>query len=543
MDKFNNIYMYILKSKLGITLLSIIPFFFMKKMLLSELCVLMLVVTIATIATSKKFSKKESILFALLYSFLFLCLEIGYVAKGLVTSPFGMVTLIYYGASMLIALAIKFLIWLIAGGFIFYLFNLVLTVLMSWKKTELIFKPFTKLLSNPLKTIFTSLLIGFVINLFLYSTSVHIKVDFLPELEKSKLKIEAVLNEKRILLYSAKENKLALYDIEKDLLIKDCPELKPIPDGYVKDHEYTLFDKLKNGDVFIRNCMQSKSRENMSLKTYAYIYSPKKNAIVWQAELPKEISFYQAAIIDIDAERIFVVGADSDKKTYIYNIKDKRIEQKSETIEERRGCEIIKLKNGKLLIWGGYSSNDSIELYDINKDVFEKIPLGFKQKFVYGNDKLYLLEDGRVVIKTTKMEDKKENGVGEYSSSIYSGTGYPVPCVVLYNPNDNSFKEIDINKNSKYRHDNKVSIASTADGKIIIAGGSLISKKRIKLSGYDDKINFYNVKTNKLQKSYGMKFDDTLSPYIYTLNNNEFIYVYGTDFGIDHKQRYHKLKF
>ena len=543
MDKFNNIYIYILKSKLGIALLSIIPFFFMKKMLLSELCVLMLVVTIATIATSKKFSKKESILFALLYSFLFLCLEIGYVVKGLVTSPFGMVTLIYYGASMLIALAIKFLIWLIAGGFIFYLFNLVLTVLMRWEKTELIFKPFTKLLSNPLKMIFTSLLIGFVINLFLYSTSVHIKVDFLPELEKSKLKIEEVLNEKRILLYSAKENKLALYDIEKDFLIKDCPELKPIPDGYVKDHIYTLFDKFEDGNVFIRNCMQTKSRENMSLKTYAYIYSPKKNAIVWQAELPKEISFYQAAIIDIDAERIFVVGADSDKKTYIYNIKDKSIEQKSETIEERRGCEIIKLKNGKLLIWGGYSSNDSIELYDINKDVFEKIPLGFKQKFVYGNDKLYLLEDGRVVIKTTKMEDKKENGVGEYSSSIYSGTGYPVPCVVLYNPNDNSFKEIDINKNSKYRHDNKVSIASTADGKIIIAGGSLISKKRIKLSGYDDKINFYNIKTDKLKKSYGIKLDNTYGPDIFILGNNECIYVYGTDFGIDHKQRYHKLKF
>lgn len=543
MDKFNNIYIYILKSKLGIALLSIIPFFFMKKMLLSELCVLMLVVTIATVATSKKFSKKESILFALLYSFLFLCLEIGYVVKGLVTSPFGMVTLIYYGASMLIALAIKFLIWLIAGGFIFYLFNLVLTVLMRWEKTELIFKPFTKLLSNPLKMIFTSLLIGFVINLFLYSTSVHIKVDFLPELEKSKLKIEEVLNEKRILLYSAKENKLALYDIEKDFLIKDCPELKPIPDGYVKDHIYTLFDKFEDGNVFIRNCMQTKSRENMSLKTYAYIYSPKKNAIVWQAELPKEISFYQAAIIDIDAERIFVVGADSDKKTYIYNIKDKSIEQKSETIEERRGCEIIKLKNGKLLIWGGYSSNDSIELYDINKDVFEKIPLGFKQKFVYGNDKLYLLEDGRVVIKTTKMEDKKENGVGEYSSSIYSGTGYPVPCVVLYNPNDNSFKEIDINKNSKYRHDNKVSIASTADGKIIIAGGSLISKKRIKLSGYDDKINFYNIKTDKLKKSYGIKLDNTYGPDIFILGNNECIYVYGTDFGIDHKQRYHKLKF
>ena len=543
MEKFNNIYLHILKSKVGIAILSIVPFFFMKKILLYELCALMFIVTIATIATSKKFSKKESILFALLYSFLFLCLEIGAVAKGLVTSPFGMVTLIYYGSSMLIALAIKFLIWLIAGGFIFYLFNLVLTVLMRWEKIELIFKPFTKLLSNPLKMIFTSLLIGFVINLFLYSTSVHIKVDFLPELEKSKLKIEEVLNEKRILLYSAKENKLALYDIEKDFLIKDCPELKPIPDGYVKDHEYTLFDKLKNGDVFIRNCMQSESRENMSLKTYAYIYSPKKNAIVWQAELPKEISFYQAAIIDIDAERIFVVGADSDKKTYIYNIKDKSIEQKSETIEERRGCEIIKLKNGKLLIWGGYSSNDSIELYDINKDVFEKIPLGFKQKFVYGNDKLYLLEDGRVVIKTTKMEDKKENGVGEYSSSIYSGTGYPVPCVVLYNPNDNSFKEIDINKNSKYRHDNKVSIASTADGKIIIAGGSLISKKRIKLSGYDDKINFYNIKTDKLKKSYGIKLDNTYDPDIFILDNNEFIYVYGMDFGLNHKQIYNKVKF
>lgn len=543
MEKFKNIYLHILKSKLGIAFLSIVPFFFMKKVLLYELCVLMLVITIATIATSKKFSIKDSILFALLYSFLFLCLEIGLLSKGMLTSPFGMITLIYYGQSMVIALAIKFLIWLIAGGFIFYLFNFVLDFLMTFSKTERIFKSFTKLLSNPLKMIFISLLIVFVINLYLYFTSVHIKTDPLPALEKSKLKIETVLNENRVLLYSAKENKLALYDIEKDLLIKDCPELKPIPDGYVKAFNYALFDKLNNGDVFIRNCMQSKSRENMSLKTYAYIYSPKKNAIVWQAELPEEISFYQAAIVDIDEERIFVVGAASDKKTYIYNIKNNSIEQKSETIEPRRGCEIIKLRNGKVLIWGGYSSNDSIEIYDINKDVFEKVLLNFNQKFDYGNDKLYLLEDGKVVIRTTKMEDKKENGVGEYSSSIDEGTGYPVPCVVLYNPDDNSFKEIDINKNSKYKHDNQVSIVSTADGKIIITGGSLISKKRIKLSGYDDKINFYNIKTDKLKKSYGIKLDNTFTPKIFILNNNEFICVYGLDFGIKHKQRYHKVKF
>ena len=542
MDKFNNIYMCILKSKLGITLLSIIPFFFMKKMLLSELCVLMLVVTIATIATSKKFSKKESILFALLYSFLFLCLEIGYVVKGLVTSPFGMVTLIYYGASMLIALAIKFLIWLIAGGFIFYLFNLVLTVLMRWEKTELIFKPFTKLLSNFLKTIFTFLIIVFVANIYSYFTSVPVKVDLLPKLENSRLKIEAVLDENRVLLYSNKENKLAIYDLSKNILIKDCPELKQLPNGYKHSYKAVSFDKLLNGDIFIRVHFETKSKDKI-YKTYAYVYSADKNNIIWQAELPDEISFYQAAIVQIDEDRLFVAGADSDKKAYIYNLKNKSIEKEAETIEKRRGCEIIKLKNEKVLIWGGYSSNNSIEIYDINKDVFERIPLDFNQKFSYGYDKLYLLEDGRVVIKTTKMEDKKENGVGEYSSSIYSGTGYPVPCVVLYNPNDNSFKEIDINKNSKYRHDNKVSIASTADGKIIIAGGSLISKKRIKLSGYDDKINFYNIKTDKLKKSYGIKLDNTYDPDIFILDNNEFIYVYGMDFGLNHKQIYNKVKF
>ena len=543
MEKFNNMYLRILKSKLGIAFLSIIPFFFMKKMLLAELYMLMFVVTIATIATSKKFSKKDSILFAILYSFLFLCFEVGYLAKGISASTSGMLTIIYYGESMIIYLAKRFLIWLIAGGFIFYLFNFVLTVLMKWEKTERIFKPFTKLLSNLLKTIFTSLLIVFVVNLYFYLTSVHIKIDSLSELEKSQYKIELVLDENRVLLYSEKDNKIAIYDTEKDILQKDCPELKPIPEGYKKSLNYALYDKLNNGDVFIRNCMISKSRENMSLKTYAYIYSPKKNAIVWQAELPKEISFYQSAVVQIDEERLFVAGADSDKKTYIYNLKNKRIEQKSETIEERIGCEIIKLKNGKLLIWGGYSSNNSIELYDINKDVFEKIPLGFKQKFHYGCDKLYLLEDGRVVVITTKIEDKEENGVGEYSSSIYSATGYPVTCVVLYNPDDNSFKEIDINKNSKYKHYNDVSIASTSDGRIIIAGGLLVNTKSMKPFGYDNKINFYNVKTDKLQKSYGIKFDDTTSPYIYILNNNEFIYVYGMDFGINHKQRYHKIKF
>jgi|GEM_PF-4629694 len=564
MNKINEIYLNILKSRFGIALLCVIPFFFMRKNLFNELYLEAFVVFFAAIASGKRFGAKDSVIFSLWFCLLFFLLEAGALGIGLKTSPFGGLTIIFYGLSILFAMAFKIAVWLTAGGLIFYLVNFIAVKLMLWAKTEKLFKPLSNILSSPLKTAVSAFIIVILFNLYAYFTGVPVKIENLPKLENSGFEIKTVLDGGKLLLLNKEYNKLAVYDAANDILSMDAPKLEEMPEGYKNQFHPVIFNRLLNGDILIRRFYEKKDENNkIFFRADAYIYSPAKNEIIFKAELPEEVNFYQTSAVQIDDDRILFAGTDNDKKTYIYSIKEKILKGAAETKEKRRGCESLLLKDGRVLIWGG-NDNKSAELYDIEKNEFEKINTGFTQDFSFGQDRLYLQEDGSVIIWTVKLEDKEENGIGTYHGTL-SGEGYPVPYIALFNPKDKSFKKIDFNNDKKHRFANYVSISASASGKIIIAGGRLIAKKTFienfidknlfktkkkfsfRSAGHNEDIYFYDVKTGKMKKSYGAKLDDTSAGVkIFILNDNEAVLVYNSYNSVlvhRHKNRYQKITF
>ena len=348
----------------------------------------------------------------------------------------------------------------------------------------------------------------------------------------------------------------------------DAPKLEEKPEGYKNQLHPVIFNRLLNGDILIRRFYEKKDENNKIFRRAdAYIYSPVKNEIIFKAELPEEIGLYQASAVQIDDDRILFIGAgaDNDKKTYIYSIKEQMLKEAAQTHEDRGGCEILLLKDGRVLIWGGYNNdNKSAELYNPEKNEFEKINTGITQDFSFGKDKLYLLDDGSVIIWTVKFEDKEENGIGTYHGTL-SGEGYPVPYIALFNPKDKSFKKIDFNNDKTHRFANYVSISASESGKIIIAGGRLIAKKTFiekfidknlfktkkkkkkssfRLAGNNEGIYFYDVKTGKMKKSYGAELDNAaFGVKIFILNDKEAVLVYEPVLGYRHKNRYQKITF
>lgn len=542
MNKINEIYLNILKSRIGIALLCVIPFFFMRKVLWDELYLEAFVVFFASIASGKRFGAKDSVIFSLWFCLLFFLLEAGALGIGLAASPFGALTIIFYGLSILFAMAFKITVWLFAGGLIFYLVNFVTVMLMLWAKTEKLFKPFSNILSNPLKTALSALIIFVLFNIYVYFTGVPVKIENLPKIEHSGYEVKTVLDGSHLLLFNG--IKPAVYDAENDILNTDCPMLEDMPEEYDKN----VFNKQLNGNILIRIFYTKRDKNNEIIyKTRLYIYSSVKNEIIFKAELPGEISSSQSSAVQIDDDRILFISAFADKKAYIYNIKEKTLQEAAQTNEIRRGCESMLLKDGRVLIWGGYNNdNKSAELYNPEKNEFEKINTGFTQEFSFGKDKLYLLDDGSAVIQTLKLEKKEEDGIG-----FISENGYPSPCIALFNPKDKSFKIIDFNKNKRRRFSSFVSISASESGKIIIAGGQTVMKKLFKTgrtffrhAGVNKDIYFYDVKTGKMKKSYGAELDNAaFGVKIFILNDKEAVLVYEPVLGYRHKNRYQKITF
>lgn len=538
MKKITEFYLAILGNKIGIALLCVIPFLFLNKNLFSELYFEAFIVFFASFITAKRFTKKECLHFALLYLTFFFILEAGALIYGLENSVFGFLTLIFYGLYLILNLGVRIIIWFFIGGLIFYLINLITVKAVT--KFEKILLPVRKTFTNPLNVVFCAITI-FVL-MFAYN-GIFIGVKSLSLPTNSGYTIKTTLDNEKLLLFSSRENKLAIYNLKDNEFITNCPNLKQKPDGFDRDFKYIDFKKMPDGNIFIRK-FYVKNDDKAQRKTIAYIYSPSENKIIYEEELPDKIAFYQTAMAFYDNENAFFAGADSDKKSYIYNIKDKTLKEAAETKQKRRGCELLPLKNEKILIWGGYSDDyKSAELYDIKNNEITEIPINFRLNFNFGKDKLNLLEDGTVLIKTTKLEENKSNGVGEYVSG-QQGTGYPIPYFVKYNPDDNSFNGFVPDKKQKYQFSNYDS-AVTNNGKIIIAGGYFVNRLTKRLSGYNNKIFVYDIKSNKLYQTYTYNFPETLEASVFVINNEEFVVYFTPHLGVKKTGKYlhKKLKF
>ena len=516
MKKINEIYFKILNNKFGIALLAILPFLFIQKKTTNELLFEFIVVLIATIVTGKLYNKKECIKFSLFYAICFLAVELIAFCIGLFKTSLASLTLIFYIVTIVLSFFVKFISWFVAGGLIFYLTNLITCKFVKNEKLEKLCNPIKRFLANPI-IFFSSVIVVFAV--WVMFTGQFTVVKKLPKLDKPEINVLSVLDDEKLLLLLNDKTKFGIYDSKNDVLSENNATLTPVPEGFKPNDNAYSFSKMKNGNIFFRRFFVNKN-DRTDKKTIATIYSPKKNAILSEFELPEEISYFYSSVTFIDDENALFVGNYDNNKTYIFNVNDKSLEEKAETVKTRKFSKSILLNNGKVFIWNGSGKDNSAELYDIKNDKYTEIPVNINLYGTYTKDNLQLLDNGNVFIKTTKLEDKKENGIGSYVSGLL-GTGYPIPYVLIFNPNDNSFQGINFNKNRKNKLNAFASTSVTKDGKMLLAGGLLVRNQ--KASGNNQKIYFYNTKDGKVRETYFYKFNDSYDPQIFVLNNNEAI--------------------
>lgn len=514
MKKINEIYFNILNNKYGIALLAILPFLFVQKKTSNELIFLFIVVLISSIVTGKLYNKKECLKFSLFYAICFLVVELISFCMGLLKTSFASMTLIFYFVTILLSFAVKFILWSIAGGLIFYLTNLIVCKIVKKEKLEKFFNPIKRFLANPI-IFFSSIILIFAIRVIFTGQIAVVKN--IPTLDKPEIRVLSVLDDEKLLLLLNHNNKLGIYNFKNDVLAENNAILSPAPEGFEPYYMPYSFSKMKNGNIFFRRFFVGK-KVRKDKKTIASIYSPEKNAILSEFELPEEISYFNNSVTFIDDENaLFVGNGINNNKTYVFNVKDKSLVEKAETVKNRSFSQSILLNNGKVFVW---NNSESAELYDIKENKYTEIPINIK---LYGSspkDNLQLLDNGNLFIKTCKLEDKKENGVG-YHVGGKMGDGYPIPYFLIFNPDDNSFQEINFNKNRKMKLNRFASTSVTKDGKMLLSGGVYVHNQAA--AGNNQKMYFYDTKNGKIRETYFYNFNASYDSQIFVLNNNEAI--------------------
>lgn len=517
--------------------MAILPFLFVQKQTTNELIFEFIVVLVATIVTGKLYNKKECLKFSLFYSICFFIVEMAAFCMGLLKTSLALLTLIFYIVTIVLSFSVKFILWFIVGGLIFYLTNLITFKIVKNEKLEKFCTPIKRFLANPI-IFFSSVIVVFAV--WVMFTGQFVVVKKLPKLDKPEINVLSVLDDEKLLLLLNNRTKLGIYDSKNDVLSENNATLSSIPEGFKPNDDAYSFSKMKNGNIFFRRFFVNKN-DRRDKKTIATIYSPEKNAILSEFELPEEISYFYSSVTFIDDENALFVGNDDNNKTYIFNVNDKSLEEKAETVKTRKFSKSILLHNGKVFIWNGSGKYNSAELYDIKNDKYTEIPVNINLYGSFFKDDLQLLDNGNVFIKTTKLEDKKENGIGSYVSGVLA-TGYPIPYYLIFNPNDNSFQGINFNKNRKAKLNGYASTSVTKDGKILLAGGIVV--RNHKGAENNQKIYFYNTKNGKIKETYFYKFNDSYDSQIFILNNNEAIIFFHPILGSKEiKCNYLKIKF
>ena len=264
---------------------------------------------------------------------------------------------------------------------------------------------------------------------------------------------------------------------------------------------------LSNENILIMQNkeIQGKPRNYKGSKTLIKIYSPKDKSIVFEKKIPR-MSNWNYATAELSENKLIFWGSiyENLKESLILDIKNNRIERGSDLNTERVSAYVIPLNNEKFFIFGGVANenypDNFAEVYNSKNDTYTKIPMNFNAAPGINNTRLLKLSDGRILILCSRAYETPHK-TGKQEGFLHPDKGwvefYPETYLTIFNPKDNLFEEIDINKGQKVFRNEYDALVLNND-RILITGGYNISANRSKPA---TDILIYDIKTNTLSKA------------------------------------------
>lgn len=531
-DFYNKIIFKILNSSFCSALVAFIPFFIFKNNSEGDIKILIAMIAVLSLFSvlffNKKVTKIECFKFAI-YIFIFSLLI------NFVLIFFVVLNIIFFSIMMILLKThqspLLFDIFRVFARLITMAFSTTFAAVLTYYSTNLVFfkifnlpgmKDFGKKVSNSVKKpIFAVVLFIFVLFASVYSysvkciTAIPVTITSFTEIfDYYRFSFYSLGNYK---IYSLQDNKICFMNLGQDkFYIYDVK-------NHMLSDEYTLFDKtkdndkscktdilpLKNGNIFIKQRISTRDK-NKFLKTVLKVYSPHKKAVISSIEVPDEDKF-NGTQVELRDNRImfFASSINGSKRTFVLNPNDNTFEETANLNISRRSTIPILLNDGRVFVFGGaegiYHENFA-EIYNPYTNSFKKVSLNFNVDSYTGKTKLSLLSDGRVLIACERSFLNKKDGSATSSHRYRNASGsfvteYQVPYLTIFNPIDNSFEEIDINKKNKGLIRTNYDVAELENGNIMIAGGKYIST----ITNHNVKkakdILIYNTKTHTLKNT------------------------------------------
>lgn len=322
------------------------------------------------------------------------------------------------------------------------------------------------------------------------------------------------------------QGRLYIYDLTKHSLI-DNVLLSEDTNGI----RFTNWIKLlSNENILIMQNkeLQGKPFNYKGSRTLVKIYSPKDKKIVFEKEMPRMFN-WNPAVAELSENKLIFLGSayENLKESLILDIKNNKIKHSSNLNIERSSAKVIQLNNGNFFIFGGATNknypDNFAEIFNPQNNTYTKIQLDFNVATGVHNTRLSKLSDGRILIlcnrayETPRKIGKKEGFLHPDGKWI---DFYRETYLTVFNPKDNSFEEIDINKGSKvFRNEYDVLVLN--DDRILITGGYNTSAKD---SNPATNILIYDIKTKKLSKtSQNFKYTHSGTNMSYLLNDESVL--------------------
>ena len=533
----NKLYKFILSNQFFAAFATLIPFIFIKDNPIRELSVLLIISVLYTLVIKEKYKFKQILCFSISFCFLFMFLELIQSFFILKNSLLGMFpSLFYYGNKLAIGIIFRFILRFLFAVFILFGVNRILIKLMNIKQLEKGFKFLSDAAEKPFKFfafIFIIVIIPFIIQ---YFTGVKISSEDFENIYPYKENTIQKILQNGYLLCNIDDN-YKIFDLNTKTFTDEIKINNPLKNnGYKVKH--TQYKELQNGNIVIIEYLENEAKLQ---KAYITIYSRDKKMTLQANELPEFLSDYRTAMEELPNDNLMFIGGRDNKNTfkttYIYNLSDNSIKQGPDLNKERYLASTIVLNNGNIFVFSGEDNSEfpfnTAEIYDIKNNIFKEVKQNFISDDYPHKVNLFKLSDGRILISCTYLTEDENEGYGSYhgfkTGENKFASVYTIPYITIFNPEDNSFTPININKGSKYLRSN-YGITVTKDDKIlIICGEELIkTKTRVRIKDYPKNILIYDIKTGKIKKTFGKMYLSRINPTVGFMDENHLLILSGS---------------